>query len=406
MQKKILGSFIMASCFLGSVNAADFVMFGHIGGFFDKGFGKGNEVIDAKDDKSKTADYTGLSAQLGIDVGFGNLHIGAAGWGVLPIWGSPTKFLNTNHSYAEHRYTTKYADLSDLYVKYDGEIQLAIGRFDNVFLGSDWIIGHTQGVGVKWDTRYFGAWATWVNDFSTFGYQSNRFGSELSSFNRYSSSFNNFGVGDNDLFAGGVNIDLGMLKIDPFVHYWLGGYFKGSDHSMLQAGTKVALELGNDKGIKSITSLRFIWQNIFGVNNDDTTLLWVDEELRFNDMFKIGGGWYSVGKYNGIFTINDNARFYGRAYLTGAARPSYFFSNENSWYVFTGLELEKFKIDVLYAGGDYKEFSAIASWNVFDVKGRGSSGYGLQIGGGYVNNGFVGNVDQQNNVVVFAKLFF
>lgn len=409
MQKKILGSFVIAGFLLSGINAADFNVFGHIGGFYDKGFGKANEVIDAKDGKSKTADYVGLTAQLGLDIGFGDFHIGAAGWGAFPIWGSPTKFLGQSN-YAEHMYTTKYADISDLYIKYDGKVELAIGRFDSEFLESDWIVGHIQGVALKKNRNHFSPWAAWVNDFSAFGYQPNRLGSELSSFRRYSSSFNNFDIGE-DLIAGGVNIDFGRLKIDPFVHYYLGGHSYGSksgSHSMIQAGTKVALELGSDNGIKSITSFRFMWQNIFKADNDDTTLFWIDEELRFNDMFKIGGGWYIVGKNNGIFTLNDHTRFYASRYLTGDRKNSYFFGDETSWYAFTGLEMAKsVNIDVLYADGDYKEFSAIVSWNIFDTKGnRGGNGYGLQIGGGYVSNGFQGKKYQQNNAVVFAKVFF
>ncbi|PAF52076.1 hypothetical protein [Helicobacter sp. 13S00477-4] len=402
MKTKIFGSVVLMGAFLSSMNAADFTPFGHIGGFYDKGFGDGNKMLDEKDDKTKTSQYGGITAQVGLDVGFGNVHIGAAGWGAFPVYGIP-KNIGNGDNYAQNMYSTDYADLSDLYVKYDGQMQLAVGRFDNSFLDSDWIIGHTQGVAAKWDTKYFGAWATWVNDASTFGYQPNRFGSELSAFNRYSSSFNHFDIGKRDLFAGGINIDLGFLKIDPFVHYFMGGvgYADERNHSMIQAGTKLALEFGNDNGVKSITTGRFLWQNLFDVDKDDTFLLWVDEEVRFNNIVKAGAGWYTVGKNNGISSINDKARFYGWRYLTGDYSNYYFGRNESSWYVFAGLETNIINFDLLYANGDYNEFSAIVSWNVFETKYLG-----LQIGGGYVSNGFQKKEISQNNAVAFAKITF
>ncbi|PAF46809.1 hypothetical protein BKH46_06225 [Helicobacter sp. 12S02634-8] len=407
MKSRIAPSIILAGAFLSSVSAADFDFFGHLGGFYSKGLGVANGMHDYKDDKTKKADYAGVSAQIGVDAGFGDLHIGIAGWGAFPVYGSPQKIDSpSGDNYAQRMYTTDYADLSDLYIKYDSDIQIAVGRFDNDFLGSDWIVGHTQGVGAKWDTKYFGAWATWVNDATTFGYQPNRFGSELSRFNRYHSSFNRFNVGDRDLFAGGIDIDLDFLKINPFVHYWLGGDY-GLDgvyvgnHPMLQAGSKFALEFGNDRAIKSITSLRFLWQNIIDVNKDDTTLLWLEEELRFKNMIKVGAGWYSVGGNNGLYTLNDRSRFYGWRYLSGAYDHYYFGRAQSSWYAFAGLESEEFNFDLLYADGDYKEFSAIIAWNIFQ-----KDDLGFQIGGGYVSNGFQSKAYQQNNAVVFAKLSF
>ncbi|PAF53595.1 hypothetical protein BKH42_05285 [Helicobacter sp. 13S00482-2] len=407
MRNKVFSSFVLAGALLSSANAVDFKPFGHIGATFNKGFSNGNQAFDYSNGEYKNADYSGLTAQLGLDVGFGNLHIGAAGWGGYGFYGSPKNY-EDGYTYAEARYTKKYGDLSDLYVKYDGEIQLAVGRFDTEFLQSDWIAGHTQGVAAKWDSKYFGIWVTWVNDYATYGYQPNRFGSEINSFDRYSSSFSHFNIGKNDLLAGGINVDLGFLKIDPFVHYWLGGYgYYNNDetntntHSMIQAGTKVALEFGDDASIKSITSGRILWQNILGVNNDDTFLFWADEEVRFKDMVKVGAGWYSVGKKNGIYTINDRSRFYGVTYLTPGTY-SYFGQDASSWYVFAGFESEVINFDLLYANGDYNEFSAIVSWNVFKAKNN----LALQIGGGYVSNGFQSKTAQQNNAVVFAKLSF
>lgn len=414
MKKKLFGSLALAGTLFTGANATDIDVFGHIGGFFNQGLGEGNKVYDFKDDSNKKAGYAGITGQLGIDVGFGNLHIGASGWGAFPVYGSPSKSagydgVNTDKNYGFREYNADYGDLSDLYVKYDGNIQLALGRFDNSFLNSDWLTAHTQGVAAKWDAKNFGVWATWINDYSTFGYQPNRFGSELSSFRQYKSSFNHFGFG-NDLFAGGVNIDLDWLKIDPFVHYWIGGFGYNYDSNgnvngsnpMIQAGTKVALEFGNDMSVKSITTGRFLWQNILNANNDDTYLIWGDEELRFKNIVKVGAGWFGVGKNNGIFAMNDNTRFYGWRYLTGNNSNYYFGRAESSWYAFAGIDTDIINFDVLYANGDYNEFSAIVSWNVFKTK----NDLALQIGGGYVSNGFQSKERQQNNVVAFAKFSF
>ena len=61
---------------------------------------------------------------------------------------------------------------------------------------------------------------------------------------------------------------------------------------------------------------------------------------------------------------------------------------------------------MLYAGGDYSEFSAVASVRVFDLGlGFMREGLALDVGGGYVNNGFGGNL-QYHNAIAFAKLVF
>ena len=62
---------------------------------------------------------------------------------------------------------------------------------------------------------------------------------------------------------------------------------------------------------------------------------------------------------------------------------------------------------MLYAGGDYKEFSAVVSVRVLDYKlGIMCEGLGIDIGAGYVSNGFDSGVFKRHNAIAFAKLVF
>lgn len=132
----------------------------------------------------------------------------------------------------------------------------------------------------------------------------------------------------------------------------------------------------------------------------------VDEEFLFYNVFKLGGGYLSIGNIGlGTTTIVDRTRFYGQylyPYLgyngTGLSNRSYLNAGVNTWYVFTGFKVyDSLDFDILYAGGDYKEFSAIINYNVLN-----SGNLKWSIGGGYVSNGF-GNA---NSALAFTKLKF
>ena len=378
MKAKVLGSVILASAIATSASA-EVNLFGHLGAMYNQGLNNGNNG------------YVGLTGHIGIDAG-------AAGFGVgVGAWAGSKLFSTGDGDYGRSRYGSDYIDLSDLYLRYTSDsFNFYAGRFDANFLEADWIDNYIQGVGVSFKTPFFGMWLTWANDYTTYGVLPGRIGSELASYSRFPSSFNNFGVGDNDVIAAGLKFDLGVLQIDPFVHYWLRANYTNSD--IIQAGAKLALILGND-GVKSITSLRFMWQNY----TTNSYLFWIDEEVRFRDIFKIGAGYYMVGE-QGITTMTDHSRFYGR-YIANASY-SYFAGNADAWYVFGGVELDRFKLDVLYADGAYNEFSAVGSVRVFDSKvAVMREGLGIDVGAGYVNNGFSQNTIN-HNFIAFAKLVF
>ncbi len=390
MKTKLLGSVILASTITTASNA-DVQLFGHLGVLYNQGFG---DVKIAGDN----INYGGLTGHLGVDIGSSNVGFGVGGWGGTQLWGT--------QDYAKNFvYGDQYIDLSDLYFRYNGQFDFYAGRFDGHFLKADWIDNYIQGVGLSWKLgQNSNIWVTWANDYTTYGVLPGRIASELQAYRRFPSSFNNFGVGDWDLIAGGANLDFDILQIDPFVHYFLGtpnawriNY--GDGNNTLQAGARAALMLGGS-GFKSTTAARFMWQN----NYTNTFLFWIDEELRFSEIFKLGAGWYIVGKDSGIYTITDHSRFYGRYTIHSMG---YFGANTNSWYVFGGVEHKRVKFDVLYAGGGYNEFSAVASVRVLDYQlGFMREGLAVDVGAGYVGNGFGDNNIQYHNAIAFAKLVF
>ncbi len=388
MKNKFLGSLALAGMTLGSMQAMDFNFFGHVGAGYDQGFGNGNRW----DGVSDKVGYAGFTGHLGMDFGFNALHLGLGAYSGVPIWGTKNQ--------ATHLYSTRYIDLSDLYLKYDTEeLKIAVGRFNNDFLESDWLTSYQQGVAAKWNVKSFGMWATWMNDFTTYGYQPGRIASELFGWSPYSSTYHGFGIG-NEILALGMNFDFDFLKIDPFVHYYTYG------SGTIQAGTKLALVFGEDGPVQSTTALRFMWQNEFGANGDSTMLFWGDQELLFGGFFKLGAGYYGTTGGAGIYSVNNVTRFYGR-YLTPIDyTSSYFGANASTWYLFTGVTSQWFDLDVLYSEGSHDEFSAIASVTVFDTEAKGSlNGFALKVGGGYVSNGF-NRAWQQHNVVAFVKLSY
>ncbi|MCE3036415.1 hypothetical protein LW135_01020 [Helicobacter sp. faydin-H20] len=395
MKNKLLSSIVVTGLAFSGAQAVEVNAFGHIGGVYDQGLSNKN----IPEGYTKKGAFGGATGHLGVDVGFGSIHIGAGAYSGVSIY--KTKGM-------PNRYGSDYVDLSDLYLKYDsGMLQIAVGRFNNEFLGTDWLTAYTQGVGFKYQSRSIGVWATWMNDFTTYGYAPGRMASELASWGKFPSSFKSFDIGKRDIIAGGVNVNFGFLTIDPFVHYYRYPY-----DGKLQAGAKLGLIFGEDgSAFQSKTSLRYMWQNILGVKNDDSMLFWGDQEFVFGGIFKLGGGYFATTK-SGISTVNNMTRFYGATFFTPYSgingTESYFNYKTNTWYAFTGVKSQFFDLDVLYADGDYSEFSAIASVTIFDVKTKGSlNGIALKVGGGYVSNGFSKKRNLSlSNVVGFVKLSY
>ena len=381
----------IATTMVGVANArtAGTELFGHIGVAYNHALGDNRKGGDGKD-----VGFMGATGHFGADFGSDEFGVG------LGVWAGSQVFSLSKDAGTNYKYRKSYYDVSDLYFRYTGAFDLYVGRFSSNFLKSDWIDLYTQGVGVSVG---FGersnVWASWANDATTFGVQPNRIGSELISYSRFPSSFDNFNIGKKDFVGVGANIGLGIFQIDPFAHYYVNGY---TNQDIIQAGAKLALIVGDKSSIESTTSVRGMYQ----YDKRNSYLVWAEEELFFAKYFKLGGGYLMVGKEASIHTNgSDHTRFYGR--YTTPSVADYFAGGVGSWYGFAGVEHERVKFDVLYAGGDYKEFSAVVSVRVLDYKlGIMCEGLGIDIGAGYVSNGFDSSVIKRHNAIAFAKLVF
>lgn len=391
--KTMTASALLASCVatsmvgVASARSSGVELFGHLGVAYNHALGDNRKGADGKD-----VGFMGATGHFGAD--FGSEEFGAG----LGVWAGSQVF-SLSKDAGKSKYGSEYYDVSDLYFRYTGAFDLYVGRFSSSFLKSDWIDLYTQGVGLSID---FGKdsnfWASWANDSATFGVLPNRIGSELMAYSRFPSSFDNFNIGKKDFVGAGANIGLGIFHIDPFAHYYINNYNNNQD--TIQAGARLAIIAGDKSTIESTTSVRGMYQ----YNKQNSYLVWAEEELFFAKYFKLGGGYYMVGKDASIYSNSDHTRFYGR--YTTPSTASYFAAGASSWYGFAGVEHERVKFDVLYAGGDYKEFSAVVSVRVLDLKlGIMREGFGIDVGAGYVSNGF-DSTYQRHNAIAFAKLVF
>ncbi|RDU72501.1 hypothetical protein CQA66_04085 [Helicobacter aurati] len=416
-QKTLKQTFIAGSVALtvlaNSANALEMNPFGTLG--VTGNFAFGDNTIHAGDNISG---YLGVTGHLGVEFDFSGFKLGVGAMaGFAPLTLGTTGGYGSN-IFVHNRglYRSPFVDASDLYIGYtSSELRFLMGRYNGskVLSTADWIGGYNQGVAFSYQSEFFGVWATWVNDFLRNGYNAHanlaidgRYGMDLAGFAGYGSSWHNFNL-NNELFAAGVDFRLGeILSISPFAQYWLRN---GADY--LQAGARLALtfDLG---AIKTTTTFRGLWTN--NIDTGGNGVLWqADEELLLFDMIKLGGGYLSVGGIglNGL-TLVDRTRFYGQ-YLfpygyngTGLRNRGYLNATAETWYVFTGLKLgESANLDVLYANGNYKEFSAIINYDIIggDAGEEGESGGGLvwSVGGGYVTDDF-----KSHTALAYTKIKF
>lgn len=408
MAKKIIRSFVLAGLMVSVSQAVEITPFGKVGVMGNFGFGSGNTISN-----QSFSGYVGVVGQAGVDFNFSGLKLGVgvmAGYAPLTI-GTSGSFTSNEFVGNGQLFAKPWVDVSDLYVQYQGSgLDLALGRYNasKILTTADWVGGHNQGFALAYQSQYFGIWGTWINDYLRDGYNASanlkngsdgRYGMDISGFGKYPSSWNNFNI-NNELFALGMDFKFGEnVSFSPYAQYWL----KTGNNDVLQAGGRLILSF--DLGIvKTTTTGRALWSHTF--NNGANGIMWqVDEELLFADMVKLGGGYMSIGNI-GLqgTTLVDRTRFYGQ-YLypygyngTGLSNRSYLVGGVDTWYVFTGIKLgDTLDFDVLYAGGDYKEFSAIVNYNIIN-----SGNLVWSLGGGFVSNGF-GNA---NSGLAFTKLKF
>lgn len=414
MTKK-MGSFVLAGILSSSLQAAEITPFGKLGVLGNFGFGSGNTLNHAG-----VTGYVDIIGHAGVDFNFNGLRLGVgvmAGYAPLTV-GAGGSFTNNAFVGNGKLFVSPWIDVSDLYIQYQGSgLDFALGRYNasKILTTADWVGGYNQGFALAYQSEHFGIWGTWVNDWLRNGYNASanlkdggegRYGMDISGFGKYPSSWNHFGF-NNELFALGLDFKFGEhVSLSPYVQYALNAT-NVTNHTLsdvLQTGVRAILDF--DLGsVKTTTTARALWSHTF--KNSGNGVMWqIDEELLFVDTIKLGGGYMSIGNIglNGT-TLVDRTRFYGQ-YLhpmsgyngTGLSNRSYLNAGVNTWYVFTGLKLgEALNFDVLYAGGNYKEFSAIVNYDIMN-----SGNLVWSVGGGFVSNGF-GNA---NSGLVFTKLKF
>ncbi len=417
--KKVYVSLALVSVMAVGANAVEVNPFGHLGAFYHQGFGGLGTLNDKGKEVQKA--YGNVSARVGIELGLGkNISIGLGGWGAYPFYD-----ISLNDSVTKSAFPN-YADVSDAYFRYDGgRLSFVLGRFDigqfflgvdgKNYTGVDWIYGNVQGGALNVDGGAISLWAYWRNSQLGAGQAYNRMGYELSSFDTYQHQKGKTG----ELASGGLDIKFGeMFKISPFVSYLTDyGYVAGT-HDALNAGAKAQLDIGSGN-VQSKTILRAVYgmDNIVGDGKSTNGItFWIDEELRLNEVFKLGAGYISNGKNSHLLNYGDRARFYGyRGGMSGAGVGS-FLGYGDTWYIFGGIESKRAALDVLYSGGDYEEISAVGSLTLW----QGNDKMYFKVGAGYVGTrkgGTAGttlggaivdswNGKWQNSALAFAKFGF
>ncbi len=417
--KKVYVSLALASVMAVGANAVEVNPFGHLGAFYHQGFGGLGTLNDKGKEVQKA--YGNVSARVGIELGLGkNISIGLGGWGAYPFYD-----ISLNDSVTKSAFPN-YADVSDAYFRYDGgRLSFVLGRFDigqfflgvdgKNYTGVDWIYGNVQGGALNVDGGAVSLWAYWRNSQLGAGQAYNRMGYELSSFDTYQHQKGKVG----ELASGGLDIKFGeMFKVSPFVSYLTDKGDTVGTHDALNAGAKAQLDIGSGN-VQSKTILRAVYgmDNIVGDGKSTNGMtFWIDEELRLNEVFKLGAGYISNGKNSHLLNYGDRARFYGyRGGMSGASVGASL-GYGDTWYIFGGIESKRAALDVLYSGGDYEEISAVGSLTLW----QGSDKMYFKVGAGYVGTGKQASADStlgnalggvwngkwQNSALAFAKFGF
>lgn len=424
--KKLYVSFALAGALAASASAVEVTPFGHLGAFYHQGFG-GLPTHD-KNGKEVQAAYGDVNARIGIEIGLGsNVSIGVGGWGGYPFYSTG----NSDLGDVGDKAFPKKGDVSDAYFRYDGgRLSFVLGRFDigqfylgkdgKNYTGVDWIYGNVQGGALNVDGGSVSLWAYWRNSQLGTSQAYNRQGYELSSFDTYQNYKNTSKIGE--LFSGGIDLNFGAFKLSPFVAFLTdmntGSEGAGSGtEDVLNAGAKAQLDLGSGS-LRSITTLRAVYGKSNLISDKDGTdglTLWADEEIRIDEIWKIGAGYISLEKTTNskapnLLNFGDRARFYG--YRGGLSGPHDFDADlgkaGSTWYVFGGMDAKRVAIDLLYAGGDYEEMSAVGSLKVWE----GSNDMYFTLGAGYVGTKAQSRTDYvkpdayQHSAFAFAKFGF
>ena len=425
--KKLSISLTLAAALGASASAAEVTPFGFIGGYYSQGFSNMPTQTSATNSKEVGEAYAAVAAHLGLDVGLSpNISFGLGFWGGLPLYET---YYTGGVTPVGDRFYPQNWDVSDAYLKFDNESTSIIGgRFDvssfyhgkdgKDYTGMDWLWGNIQGAAFNMKSKNIGFWALWMNSKLGVNGNYNRMAYDMASFGTYS-AFKHNHVGE--VFMGGVDFDYDTFKFSPFVIYDTNYQHSGTagTRSVLSAGAKVVLDVKGN-GVESITTLRALWQQYESAGRDvSPLLLWIDEELVFSDIFKVGAGYIKTNDYGILLYGHDKSRFYGyrssgasgiysSGGIYGAGNPLYYGGNSGTYYVFAGIKPDsRLELDLLFAGGDYSEFSAVGQFRVLGQADK----VNLKVGAGFVStrgyNWDTTSVDfdkRRNNLIAFLRL--
>lgn len=424
MKKLHISTILAASLAASATFGTEVTPFGFLGAYYSQGLG--NMPAFDSNNKSVQQAYAAILARLGLDIGLGqNFSFGLGVQGAFPVY---QNYYNQNKQkpVGDQHYPQKY-DVSDAYLKFDNKMtSFIVGRFDvgqfyygkntQDYSGMDWLWGNIQGAALNIKAQNIGVWALWMNSkLGVYGNQ-NRMAYEMANFGTFSAWKRNHA---GEVFMGGLDFDYDVFKFSPYVMFDTNYSKTTGTKGVLSAGAKAVLDIKGN-GLRSITTLRGLWQQYEIANQTiNPTLLWVDEELVFSEIFKVGAGYISTGKNGALLYGHDNSRFYGYRgsynidyYAYG--NPLVYGGNTGTWYVFGGIKPDsRLELDLLYAGGSYSEISAVAQLRIYGT----NESTNLKIGGGFVstrgyrweNNSTINSIDfdkRKNNAIAFLKLSF
>ncbi|MGX2981945.1 outer membrane family protein [Helicobacter sp. 23-1045] len=333
--------------------------------------------------------YAGLSASVGFDASWDiGITLGIGAWSAYSIYNQNyPKVAKANDAYKA------YITLSDLYFSYTHPVvQIALGRYDTNNIKYEWFSGHNEGLSVAVNaTDFMRLWFLYSFEQNLQFRKNNR---EISGqmnalwdYRRHKSNIDT--KRDEHLIAFGADFFYAKyFKTDLY------SYFVTNNFGAM--GLKASAAFGDESKFHSVSAFQYAFLDDLKGADLLGHLLWIDQKFGY-DWFYFGAGYYKTFN-NGVGVLTqygDSSRFYGSVIAPSNyyAGGEYFGANQSVYYVFTGARHKNFKVDILYAGGDYEELSALASVIIFEH---------LEIGAGYVDLKNIGE-NKRNFVVSFIK---
>lgn len=365
------------------LNAGEIEVWGHAGISWQMNFAQ----------KDYTPSYGGLSASVGFDATWSNgIAFGIGGWGAYTIYNSDyPKENKANGAYKA------YGIISDFYFSYTHPVvQIALGRYDTNNIKYEWFSGYNEGASVAVNILDFmRVWALYSYEqtlqFKKLYRETTGQMNALWNYKRHKSNVDS--KRDEHLIAFGADFYFAKyFKIAPYAYFVTNNF--GA------TGLSADMVFGNEHKFHSQTGFQYTF--VDNIRGSDLLghLLWVEQKFGY-DWFYFGAGYFKTFNNGvGILTqYGDSSRFYGSVIAPSNynAGGEYFGRNQSAWYVFSGARHKNFKVDILYAGGGYKELSALASVTIFEH---------LEFGAGYVDLANIRTSDglnRRNFVISFVK---